>query len=254
MFASSWSAPQPRNPKRFWILTSSVVLHGLVFAFLAAIEVWHVEAVAEPPANDVFEVQLPPPPVKAVVAPPAAAAPASPAPHKAAAVQPPAPADPATPSTVPQADPLKAAESPMPQALPMTPTSPVSPESPSNGDEVGTDPNGRGTRGSRAGDGPVGGDGVLPVGGPIDRPQVIKRVQPLYTERARRIRLQGTVILQATIDEQGNVIDVQVVKGLPMGLDDEAVRAVRQWRFTPGMLRGRPVKVYFNLTVLFQVN
>lgn len=252
MFASSWSAPQPRSPKRFWILTSSIVLHGLVFVFLAAIEVWHVEAVAEPPANDVFQVQLPPPPVRAVAPTPPAAAPPKAA-QKDATPKPPAPSVPApAPAAVPQADPLKAAESPIPpQAVP---SSPGPPDLPASGDDSGGDRNGKGPGGGHGIQGSGDEDGPLPVGGAIERPQILRRVQPLYTERARRIHLQGTVILQATIDEQGNVIDVQVVKGMPMGLDDEAVKAVRQWRFTPGMLRGRPVKVYFNLTVIFQVN
>jgi protein TonB len=251
MFASSWSAPQRRSPKRLWILTSSIVLHGLVFAFLAAIEVWHVEAVAEPPANDVFQVQLPPPPIRAVAATPPASAPPKAAAQKEAVLKPPAPTPPA-PSVVPQADPLKAAESLIPPAA--APSSPWPPDLPANGDNGGGDRNGKGTSGGHGIDGSGDDDGPLPVGGAVERPQILRRVQPLYTERARRIHLQGTVILQATIDEQGNVIDVQVVKGMPMGLDDEAVKAVRQWRFTPGMLRGRPVKVYFNLTVIFQVN
>jgi protein TonB len=78
-------------------------------------------------------------------------------------------------------------------------------------------------------------------------------VQPAYTEGARRIHLSGSVIVRAVIDEQGRVTDVQLVKGLPMGLDRSAMEAVRQWRFKPATLHGRPVKVYFDLTVRFEV-
>jgi protein TonB len=85
------------------------------------------------------------------------------------------------------------------------------------------------------------------------KPVAIERVQPLYTEPARRARVQGFVILQATIDRTGRVTDVEVVKPLPFGLDASAVQAVRQWRFTPATLQGRPVPVYFRLTVHFRV-
>ena len=58
---------------------------------------------------------------------------------------------------------------------------------------------------------------------------------------------------EAVIDEQGRVTDVRLLRGLPMGLDQEALAAVRQWRFTPATLQGKPVKVYFSLTVSFSV-
>jgi protein TonB len=61
------------------------------------------------------------------------------------------------------------------------------------------------------------------------------------------------VIVEAVIDEQGRVTDVRILRGLPMGLDREAVAAVRQWRFTPATLQGKPVKVYFSLTVNFRI-
>ena len=58
-------------------------------------------------------------------------------------------------------------------------------------------------------------------------------------------------IVQAVIDKQGNVVDAKVLKGLPMGLDQEALRAIRQWKFEPATLNGKPVDVYYNLTVNF---
>jgi len=60
-------------------------------------------------------------------------------------------------------------------------------------------------------------------------------------------------ITTAEIDEQGNVTEVSVLKGLPMGLSEAAMNAVRQWKFKPAMLNGKPVAVYFNLTVNFQL-
>ena len=91
------------------------------------------------------------------------------------------------------------------------------------------------------------------VGGGISAPQKLSGAAPVYTDLARRSRVTGTVIVEAIIDEQGNVTNVRVLKGLPMGLDKAAVDAVQRWRFKPAMLEGRPVKVYYVLTVNFQV-
>ena len=87
----------------------------------------------------------------------------------------------------------------------------------------------------------------------ITRPEIINQIKPVYTELARRARVTGTVIVEAIIDTQGNVTNVRVLKGLPMGLDRAAVEAVQKWKFKPATLEGRPVKVYYVLTVNFQV-
>jgi len=87
----------------------------------------------------------------------------------------------------------------------------------------------------------------------MTKPRVVYSLQPQYTEVARRARLQGTVIVQAVIDESGRVLDVQVLKRLGMGLDRSAADAVAQWRFTPATLNGRPLKVIYTLTVNFTV-
>jgi protein TonB len=93
----------------------------------------------------------------------------------------------------------------------------------------------------------------LRVGGAVSRPEIITQIKPVYTELARRARVTGTVIVEAIIDTSGNVTNVRVLKGLPMGLDKAAVDAVQRWRFKPAMLEGRPVRVYYVLTVNFQV-
>jgi protein TonB len=97
------------------------------------------------------------------------------------------------------------------------------------------------------------GDEILRVGGAISKPEVVNKVNPVYTEAARRARIQGVVIVEAIIDKQGNVTNVRVLKALPMGLDQAAVDAVKKWRFKPATLNGRPVNVYFVLTVNFQL-
>ena len=87
----------------------------------------------------------------------------------------------------------------------------------------------------------------------MSRPRALQPIQPRYTEPARRAGVQGTVIVEAIIDEQGHATNVRVVRGLPMGLDRSAVEAIQQVTFQPAMRGGRPVKVYFNLTVNFTI-
>lgn len=103
--------------------------------------------------------------------------------------------------------------------------------------------------------GQIGGTGDRPVrvGGNVKAPIAVKRVDPVYTEVARRSRTQGIVIIEAVIDRQGNVTEARVLKPLGMGLDAAALHAVRQWKFRPGTLNGQPVPVYYNLTVNFRI-
>ena len=111
-----------------------------------------------------------------------------------------------------------------------------------------------GSIGGRIG-GQIGGTGDAPVhvGGNVKAPIAVKRVDPVYTEIARKARLQGIVIVEAVIDRQGNVTEARVLKPLGMGLDMAALNAIRQWKFTPGTLNGQPVPVYYNLTVNFRI-
>ncbi len=90
--------------------------------------------------------------------------------------------------------------------------------------------------------------------GDFIRPVRTYTVQPTYTDNARKARIEGKVILRLTIDEQGEVReDVEVLKGLEMGLTEAAVVALRQWRFEPALLDGQPVAVHWNITVNFQL-
>jgi TonB family protein len=254
MFTSLWStSPNPRRDgRRAWLLIASVMLHGAALATLAAAQAWRVEAITEPPPVDVFVV-LPPLPDLAPQAPspPGREAPPAPPRHP----ETPAPPTPPAPPVV-QPDPAAlAAPIPPPATVPQPADAPP-PTTTGSGDRNATDATGADPYGT--GNGPRAGGGdepALPIGGPITRPQIVPgtKVLPRYTEQARQTHLQGTVVLQATIDTAGNVVGVQVVKALPLGLDQEAVKAVSQWKFTPALLRGRPVKVYFNLTVDFEI-
>jgi TonB family protein len=78
-------------------------------------------------------------------------------------------------------------------------------------------------------------------------------VEPVYTETARKARIEGIVIIETIIDRQGNVTDARMLKGLPLGLDQSALDAVKKWKFKPGTLNGQPVPVIFTLTVTFKL-
>jgi periplasmic protein TonB len=94
---------------------------------------------------------------------------------------------------------------------------------------------------------------VVRVGGQIRPPVKTRDVSPVYPEIAQTARVQGVVILEATIDEQGRVSDVRVLRSIPL-LDMAAIDAVRQWEFTPTLLNGAPVSVIMTMTVQFTLS
>ncbi len=72
-----------------------------------------------------------------------------------------------------------------------------------------------------------------------------------YTEFGRRAGIKGTVYIEAIIDEEGNVINAKVKKGIGGGLDEEALDAVLNTKFVPGKQRGKPVKVKLVIPIKF---
>jgi TonB family protein len=89
------------------------------------------------------------------------------------------------------------------------------------------------------------------IGSGMRPPAKIHHVSPEYPVDARNVGLSGVVILEATIDAEGHVSDVHVVRGVP-GLDDAATAAVLQWRYAPTLLNGEAVPVIMTVTVNFQ--
>jgi protein TonB len=86
----------------------------------------------------------------------------------------------------------------------------------------------------------------------MQAPQKIVDVTPVYPELARAARRGGLVILEAVISAKGHVESVRVLRGVPL-LEQAAVDAVRQWRFTPALLNGQPVPVVMTVTVNFNL-
>jgi TonB family protein len=101
---------------------------------------------------------------------------------------------------------------------------------------------------------PPGGDREIPnamrLAAGQQPPVKIKDAKPEYPQEAKDAGVQGIVILDATIDEQGDVANVRVVRSVPM-LDQAATDAVRQWKFQPALLNGKPVAVIVTMTVNF---
>jgi len=88
------------------------------------------------------------------------------------------------------------------------------------------------------------------VGGDIKDPRKLRHVQPLYPVELRQKRVEGLVILETTLNPCGQVSDIEILRGVE-GLNEPAAAAVRQWRFTPTLLNGRPVSVIYTVTVNF---
>jgi protein TonB len=111
--------------------------------------------------------------------------------------------------------------------------------------------------GNGAGIGPGSGGGI--GGGPyrpgsgITPPGLLREVKPDYTEEARRRGISGDVVLEIVVRSDGSVGPVRLLQGLGAGLDQRAVEAVRQWRFSPGRRFGNPVDVMVEVAVEFRL-
>jgi periplasmic protein TonB len=90
----------------------------------------------------------------------------------------------------------------------------------------------------------------LRPGGVVTQPRRIHYAAPLYPELARRAGVKGTVVIDCVIDPAGRVSEALVVSGHPL-LDAAALDAVRQWRYTPTLLNGVPIRVLLTVTVVF---
>jgi TonB family protein len=90
------------------------------------------------------------------------------------------------------------------------------------------------------------------IGKDVAPPEKISGVSPIYTGMAFLAGLEGKVSVEAIITQQGDVENAKILKGLPLGLDQVALAAVKTWKFKPAVKDGRPVKVYYVLTVNFR--
>lgn len=91
------------------------------------------------------------------------------------------------------------------------------------------------------------------VGVSVRTPIKTHHIDPVYPAIAQSARIQGIVIIEATISEDGHVINARLLRSVPL-LDQAAIDAVRQWQFTPSMLNGAPVPVVMTVTVNFTLS
>jgi protein TonB len=248
--------------RRWWMFPLSLFIHALVIGVIVGASYWMVEAVQAPPIPVTLYSAPPPPPPP----PPAAAKPK------------------AAPET-PKPKPVEKVETPkevQPTQIPeeTTPVEDFTPSEPDPGafDESATDtgagePGGveGGVEGGVVGGVPGGVIGGVPggvVGGTpngmgeevpmritaeVRQPKLVKKVEPPYPEVARRAKIEGVVILEAVITKNGTVEEVKVLRALHPVMDQAAMNAVKQWKYEPAVLNGRPVKVYFTVTVTFRL-
>jgi len=84
-------------------------------------------------------------------------------------------------------------------------------------------------------------------------PRLTYHVEPEYNDEARRLKLNGTVLLRFVVGLDGRPQDVTVVRQLGHGLDKQGIKAVRKWRFTPGATGGKPVPVELEAEASFHI-
>src|SRR5665213_406406 len=108
--------------------------------------------------------------------------------------------------------------------------------------------------GASHGSGRESGDsGVFGAGRGVSAPVLISRVDPEYSEEARKAKYSGTVVLSVVVDTAGRALDIRVSRSLGMGLDEKAVEAVRRWKFRAGLKDGQPVNVRARIEVNFRL-
>jgi periplasmic protein TonB len=97
------------------------------------------------------------------------------------------------------------------------------------------------------------GGGVYRIGGGVSAPTLVFKVEPEYSEEARKAKFQGTVVLNVIVDEKGTPKELKVLRPLGLGLDEKAIEAVAKWRFRPGYKDGKPVAVAATVEVNFRL-
>jgi protein TonB len=174
--------------------------------------------------------------------------------------------------TPPRVDPIPAPKLPMPPSI-IAPDDVPNLQANNYGDplsHLGIPSNGIGAGGgigggANGGVGPGDGGGLGPganggfaggayrIGGGISAPIVVSKVEPEYSEEARKAKWQGTVLLRVIVDELGRPRNISVLRSLGLGLDQKAIEAVARWKFKPGLKDGKPVPVIATVEVNFRL-
>jgi TonB family protein len=94
---------------------------------------------------------------------------------------------------------------------------------------------------------------VFKVGGGVTAPRPIYQPPPEYSKEARKKKYQGTCILSLVVDADGRPRDIRVTRVLGLGLEEQAIKAVKQWKFEPALKDAHPVAVQINVEVSFRL-
>lgn len=228
--------PPARRRSRPWVTAGSIVLHG---AALILLFVWPLTAAFEMP-----EIRTPMPPVMlATAAPPPPEMPATP--------------QVAAPTVNPHAAPIEAPstitpEVPMPAVSGVPPVPGGLPGVGSNSALPGFLNTGTATPPFTAPPPRPDPPALRRVGGDIAAPVRTFYKAPVYPPLAQSARVDGVVILEATISADGVVQDVKVLRSVPL-LDQAAIEAVKAWRYTPTRLNGQAIPIIMTVTVTFSL-
>ena len=95
--------------------------------------------------------------------------------------------------------------------------------------------------------------GVYTMGPGITPPRLLSKVEPQYTEDARLARYEGTVVLSVEVAPDGRAHNPRILRGLGLGLNEQAIAAVQQWQFQPGLKDGQPVTVRATIEVNYRL-
>jgi protein TonB len=95
--------------------------------------------------------------------------------------------------------------------------------------------------------------GPVHIGGQLQAPALLRRVEPIYPPLAVHAKLTGVVILDATVDRDGHVLNANVLRSAGPLLDREALIAVKQWRYAPLMLNGKAESFILTVTLSFNL-
>lgn len=243
MFDTTLNASNPGREVRRKLATLPVALavHAMALGSVMVGQLWAVQPVEQPDVVVAFVDFTPPSPP-----------PAPPKPHRA---------DDASAAAKPN-DPKPPTELVQPRVIPEQPATAGPPESTSQSGLVDGGVEGAkgpgiagGVKLETAKESPAVVDDDAPVrpGAGIVLPVNIYRTDPVYPELARRARLQGVVIVEATIDRQGNVVDTKLVHDLGLGCGPAAVEAIQSWKYRPATFNDRPVSIIMTVTVTFRL-
>ena len=243
MFDTTLIASNPGREVRRKLATlpAALAVHAMALGSVMVGQLWAVQPVEQPDVVVAFVDFTPPSPPPGPPEPPGE--------HGATVVtkrtQPKPPTEPVQPQVIP--------------AQPATAGPPEPAQRPGDvfggfGDGKGPGiPGGVDTETAQAPPATVDDDTPVRPGAGIVLPVNVYRTDPVYPELARRARIQGSVVVEATIDRQGNVVDTRLVRDLSLGCGEAVVEALRSWKYRPATRDGTPVSIIMTVTVTFRL-